>query len=183
MLNRASSILSATCGGEGLLAFLKATTGEPNAQAQDQIGGQEAIQGHRHRKSHLRPSGQAPRHDQADHEGDPPIARHRRPLQDRRRADQEVFSAQRLNRPGCFIPAYLIEPSGDQPWHASNAASPVTPNTRKSSRPPRVSTAGARTPYASLSRRWRRPTSTPSATASDESARSARSGSSASTPR
>ena len=39
---------------------------------------------------------QAPRHDQADQQADPPAARHRRPVQDRRRQHQEVLPAQRL---------------------------------------------------------------------------------------
>src|SRR3974377_459533 len=67
---------------------------------------------------------------------------------------------------------------GDFPWPASNVASPRTRNTRKSLRPPKAITAGARTRSASPSRRSRRRTSTLSATASGASALSARSGSS-----
>ena len=41
-------------------------------------------------------SAQAPRHDQADQEADPPIARHQRAVQDRWRQHQEILSARRL---------------------------------------------------------------------------------------
>ena len=43
-------------------------TGEPNAQIEDQVGRQKALQDHRHRQSPLCPVRQAPRHDQADQE-------------------------------------------------------------------------------------------------------------------
>ena len=84
-----------------------------------------------------------------------------RAVQDRRRQHQEIFSAQRLNRisPAATAPPVipLQHRSGDQSWPASNVASPHTPSTRKSTRPPRAITAAARTPSASPSRRWRRP--------------------------
>src|SRR5262249_2711187 len=74
-------------------------------------------------------------------------------------------------------------PQGDRSWPASNVASPDTPSTRKSTRPPRAIMGGARTPSASPSRRSRRRTNMPIATASAGSAPSALCGSSASTPR
>src|SRR5712691_9382552 len=157
--------------------------GEPNAQAQDQVRRQEALQGDRRREGALSAIPQTPRHDQADEEADPPIARDQRAVQDRRRQHQEILPAQRLNaaaEPTVQSRTRCIEFVGDQPWHASSAASPGTPSTRKSSKPPRAITAGARTPSASPSRRSRRPTNTPIATASAESAPSGRSGSSAS---
>ncbi len=138
------------------------------------------------RQGPLRAVAQAPRHDQAHQEADPPVARHQRAVQDRRRQHQKVLSAERLTASppatSVHVRSFAIF-KGDQPWHASNAASPPMPSTRKCSRPPRAITAGARTRSASPSRRWRRRTNTPIATASGASARSARCGSSASTPR
>ena len=87
-------------------------------------------------------SRQAPRHDQADQEADPPAARHQRAVQDRRRQHQEVLPAQRLTGSwparGRHSRCSVLLISGDQPWHASSAASQPTPSTRRSSRPPRA---------------------------------------------
>src|SRR5262245_11634029 len=87
------------------------------------------------------------------------------------------------SRLSALLTAAIPQPQGDQPWPASNVVSPDTPSTRKSTRPPRAFTGGARTRSASPSRRSRRPINTPTATASAASVPSGRSGSSASTPR
>src|SRR5258708_16436911 len=174
-------------------------TGEPNAQAQDQVGRQEALQDNGDREGAVYAVPQAPRHDQADQEANPSAARHQGPVQDRWRQYQAIFPAQRLSRSFLLehdlfrkpasTPTFaragfsgscsnINQPQGGQPWPASNVASPVTPSTRRSSRPPRAITAGGRTPLGSPSRRSRRPINTPSGTASGASAPSGRCGSS-----
>src|SRR5262249_48938119 len=70
--------------------------GEPNAQAEDEVGRKKALQGHRLRKGAFRPIGQAPRHDQADYQADPRASRHQGAVQDRRRPDQEILVAEQL---------------------------------------------------------------------------------------
>ena len=72
-------------------------------------------------------------------EANPPASRHQRAVQDRRRQHQEILFAERL-KPGRSRPSsfHFSDFTGDQPWHASNAASPLMPSTRRSSRPPRV---------------------------------------------
>src|SRR4029077_17933225 len=75
-------------------------SGEPNAQDQDQVGRQEALQDNRHGQGPLCSFGQAPRHDQAHEEADSPVARHLRPVQDRRRENQKVLFAERLTFAG-----------------------------------------------------------------------------------
>src|SRR6266436_6500222 len=70
--------------------------GEPNAQAEDEVGRKKALQGHRLRKGAFRPIRQAPRYDQADHQADPRPSRHQGAVQDRRRPDQEILVAERL---------------------------------------------------------------------------------------
>src|ERR1700719_3086854 len=165
--------------------------GEPNAQAEDEVGRKKALQGHCHRKGALRSVGQAPRYDQADHQADPRASRHQGVVQDRRRQDQEILVAERLTAALTIIPAAFhaafhhlrLDFEGDPPWPASNGALPDTPSTRKSSKPPRAITAGARTRYESPSRRSKRPTNTRFATASAASAPSGRCGFSGSTRR
>ena len=68
--------------------------------------------------------GQASRHDQADQEADPPAARHRRAVQDRRRQHQEILDAQRLIRSLAVLNTRNRTISGDQSWLASNGALP-----------------------------------------------------------
>src|SRR2546423_9059741 len=158
-----TSSFRAYAGEPGLSLVFPAPTGEPNAQTEDQIGREKALQGDRHRQGAGGPRGQTSRHDQADQEADPPVARRGRDVQDRRRAHQEVLAAERLTSHAAVLSAHRIPRS--KPWLASNGASRPTPSTRKSSRPPKAFTAGARTPSASPNRRLRRPTSTRSATA------------------
>src|SRR5215470_19272225 len=84
-----------TClAGEGRVG--PGRKGEPNAQAEDEVGRKKALQGHRLRKGAFRPIRQAPRHDQADHQADPRASRHQGAVQDRRRPDQEILVAERL---------------------------------------------------------------------------------------
>src|SRR6201996_8396323 len=73
-----------------------AAIGEPNAQAEDQIGRQKALQGDCHRQGDACPARQASRHDQADEEADSSAPRHSRAVQDRRRQRQEILLAERL---------------------------------------------------------------------------------------
>src|SRR4029077_15563798 len=87
---------SKSTGGRGRMARLCRRKGEPNAQDQDQVGRQKALQDHRLREGALYAVPQAARHDQADQEADPPIAWHQYAVQDRRRQHQEVLAAQRL---------------------------------------------------------------------------------------
>src|SRR5580693_5250144 len=84
-----------------------------------------------------------------------------------------------FRKPECGSRDHALEPTnrqGDQPWPASNVASPVTPSTRKSSKPPRAITAGGRIPSGSPSRRSRRRANTPFGTASAKSVLSGRCG-------
>src|SRR6202035_1291004 len=76
--------------------FRIAAIGEPNAQAEDQVGRQKALQGDCHRQGDACPARQASRHDQADEEADSSAPRHPRAVQDRRRQRQEVLLAERL---------------------------------------------------------------------------------------
>src|SRR5262249_28471841 len=158
--------------------------GEPNAQAEDEVGRKKALQGHCLRKGAFRPIGQAPRYDQTNHQADPRASRHQGVVQNGRRQDQEILVAEQLiaadHHPGRIAGGryyYLrLDFEGDPPWPASNGASPDTPSTRKSSKPPRATTVGARTPYGSPSRRSKRPTSMRFATANVASAPSGRYG-------
>src|SRR5712671_6375065 len=92
-------------------ARFSAATGEPNAQAEDQVRRQKALQGDCHRQSNGRPARQAPRHDQADEKADSSAPRHPRAVQDRRRQYQEIFLAQRLIARA--IPLAEPRPRGD----------------------------------------------------------------------
>src|SRR5262252_4195517 len=69
-------------------------TGEPNAQAEDEVRREKALQGNCLRKGAFRSVGQAPRHDQENHQG---------VVQDRRRQDQEVLAAERVSPALTFI--------------------------------------------------------------------------------
>src|SRR6202040_3824287 len=91
--NALTSILAAKAP---LWARFAAATGEPNAQAEDQVRRQKALQGDCHRQSNGGPRRQAPRHDQADQEADSSASWHPRAVQDRRRQHQEIFLAERL---------------------------------------------------------------------------------------
>ena len=53
-----------------------------------------------------------------------------RAVQDRRRQHQEVLAAERLTGIRLRTSIHFVS-RGDRPWHASNAASPLTPSTRK----------------------------------------------------
>src|SRR3979411_2583874 len=86
-------------GRPGVNPWSRPEKGEPNAQDQDQVGRQKALQDYRYRQGAVCPLGQAPRHDQADQEADPPAPRHEWPFQDRRREDQEILPAERLSAP------------------------------------------------------------------------------------
>ena len=77
---------------------------------------------------------QAPRHDQADQEADPPAARHQASCS----RPTATTSRSTFCRTADGRNARSIQSAGDQPWLASSAASPHTPSTRKSSRPPRA---------------------------------------------
>src|SRR5437870_8545796 len=98
--------LTSISAGQTPLAggLVLASLGEPNAQAEDQVRRQKALQGDCHRQSDARPARQAPRHDQADQEADPSAPRYPRAVQDRRRQHQEIFLAERL------IASRLAEP-------------------------------------------------------------------------
>src|SRR4051794_28406460 len=75
---------------------MRAATGEPNAQAEDQIGRQKALQGDGDREGDVSSRWQAPRHDQADEKANSSAPRHPCAVQDRRRQYQEVLLAERL---------------------------------------------------------------------------------------
>src|ERR1700716_2043063 len=93
IFNALTSILAAKAP---LGRVFSVATGEPNAQAEDQVRRQKALQGDCYRQSTGRPARQAPRHDQADEEADSSAPRHPCAVQDRRRQRQEVLLAERL---------------------------------------------------------------------------------------
>src|SRR5579864_2041080 len=91
-----NALTSISAGKPPLWARFSAATGEPNAQAEDQIGRQKALQGDCQRQGDACSARQAPRHDQADEEADSSAPRHPRAVQDRRRQRQEILPAERL---------------------------------------------------------------------------------------
>src|ERR1700694_5892967 len=96
--------------------------GEPNAQAEDQIRGQEALSLDRDRQSDLDPGEEEPWHDQAHQQADPTAARHDDHVAVGRE-NREEMDALRLNGQNF---------RWSEPWPASSEASPRMPSTRKS---------------------------------------------------
>src|SRR5262249_55798920 len=68
--------------------------GGQNAQDQDQVRRQEALQGHRGWQGALSAIPQAPWHDQADQQADSSAARHKCAVQDRRRHCQKILPSE-----------------------------------------------------------------------------------------
>src|SRR5262249_36739646 len=143
---------------------IRSAPGEPNAQAQDQIRGQEALPPDRDRQGGAGPRLQAPHDDQAHQQADSAAARHYPDVAVGRENRQEM-DALRLNGSNF---------RRSEPWPASSGASPPMPSTRRSSKPPRAIMAGARTPSGSPSRRSSERSNMPTATASAGSGRSGR---------
>src|SRR5215469_17893658 len=96
--------------------------GDPNAQIEDQVRGQEAVSPDRERQGHLDPGQQAPWDDQADQQADPPAARHDDHVASGR-ADRQKMDAVRLT---------TIHLARSLSWPASSEASPPMPSTKRS---------------------------------------------------
>src|ERR1700761_7489665 len=125
-LSTFNALTSISVAKPPLGARLVAAIGEPNAQAEDQVGRQKALQGDCHRQGDACPARQASRYDQADEEADSSAPRPPRAVQDRRRQRQEVLLAERLivhpSRAACARPfRHRISDQGYPSCLASNA--------------------------------------------------------------
>src|SRR5690242_4390235 len=86
------------CGIRRERCLSTAHKGEPNAQAEDEVGREKALQGYWNREGSVSAVWQAPRHDQAQHEAGPRPSRNQGAVQDRWRQHQEILVAEQLTR-------------------------------------------------------------------------------------